>query len=396
MPPTVRRQLFDKMSRWPSFGKDDKKKSATKKNQNISPFLEENSREMESWEHQDDMSDVSIGSSVVSSLTGALGKDPRRSKPRVRHIEEGKMEIEDVEGGVKTPLASTPPRSASKVTPKTASPREPGGSLKSMAAIFSLQGGKMETEDVEGGGKTPLVATPPRAAPEAVSSREPRGRFKSMAAMFSFGKGDGSRPMKTSQPRRYSDRRVHYCWGALALTIFVAIIAASVILAQRNTNSDKSNDAAGPSIEDDAEAHLSPREKGLMDIFETVSSEGLNNQESPQYKAKEWMFHSDLLKLTPSELVSDERVAQRYALAVFYYSTNGPVTWEENNWLQGDECSNLYWTGISCNEDNQVRAIAFGKFRFFVSRSIVELCNRRLTWCRLQIMSVFKERFLKS
>ena len=73
-------------------------------------------------------------------------------------------------------------------------------------------------------------------------------------------------------------------------------------------------------------------------------------------------MHSDALKLTPSEEVSDARIVQRYVLAVFYFSTNGIEGWSRNNWLFGDECENLYWTGLSCNDEGQVRAISFGKY----------------------------------
>jgi hypothetical protein len=191
---------------------------------------------------------------------------------------------------------------------------------------------------------------------------------------MSFKKKDSATDaFKSTQNARNAQRRIYYFWGGLALIVFVAIIAGSVLIAQRKGSSDDANES-GPPLVDDADVALTDREQSLMDIFETVSAQGLDDAESPQSKAKEWMFHDDLLKLTPSATVSPERIAQRYALAVFYFSTNGTESWSSNNWLQGDECSNMYWTGISCNEDNEVRALAFGKYRLLCSENAMIDC----------------------
>ncbi len=273
----------------------------TTKEENISPFLEEDQQD-DQWEC-DDLSASSSVSSVLSSLTGTLSRSAR--KPPIQGIEEEKAE--DVEHGAEEqdPTAS---RSAKAVLPSPATSK-----------TYSDRG------------------------------------IKTMVAVMSMGKGDGSRPIKASQSKR--TRRFYYTWGAVLLIVIAGIVAISVVLSTRQPSQGSAR------TEDDADAKLNPREKALLEIFKTVSSEGLHDIDSPQYKAREYIMHSDALKLTPSEAVSDSRIAQRYALAVFYYSTNGPDTWAENNWLFDDECENLYWTGISCNDDGHVRAIAFGKCR---------------------------------
>lgn len=138
--------------------------------------------------------------------------------------------------------------------------------------------------------------------------------------------------------------------GGIATLIVVIVIVVAVV-------------ASGDSDES------SSRESSLTNIISTVSTdEAFSDEGTPQFKAKEWLINVDSLKLTPSETVSDQRILQRYALAVFYYATGGPDSWEANSWLTGDECSGQYWTGISCDYGGQVRAMAFGKtlFVFFI------------------------------
>jgi hypothetical protein len=336
------------MGRWSSFvyGGDEKgAKNRRPSQNNLSPFLEEesDSREMESWEHSkhddDSLSDESEMHSIessVSSLTGGGNRKPRIPVP--------------------------PPRAKDPLMPQ---------SKRSNKAALGGKEEKVEVKDVERGTRVSLVAAPP-VAPEQKTGRSSRlagvsaavnERFQSVKSKMSFRKTDSAAgSLKSTQKARNAQRRIYYFWGGLALVVFVAIIAGSIVAAQRKGGSDDAKESSPPLV-DDADVALNAREQSLMNIFVTVSAQGLDVVNSPQYKAKEWMFHEDLLVLTPSAIVSPERIAQRYALAVFYFSTNGSESWSTNNWLLGDECSNMYWNGISCNENNEVRALAFGKYR---------------------------------
>jgi len=289
------------MNRWPIFPNSSQTKKMSAKDKNISPFLEEDHRDREQWEC-DDASQASGGSSVLSSmlssLTGTRAKE--FSAPSVVPIDEERA--------------------------------------------FGANRGRNDL----------LASSSPKLENEVASYPATHGGLKPLFASFSFGKGDGSREIKTSSPQR--SRRMYFIWGTIALVIIAAIIAVSVTLSK----SSGSNSTG--TTETDTDASLSPREKALLEIFQSVSSEGLHDVESPQYKAREFIFHADPLNLTPSQSVSNDRIAQRYALAVFYFSTNGHNTWAENNWLQGDECENVYWTGISCNDESEVRAISFGEY----------------------------------
>jgi hypothetical protein len=110
------------------------------------------------------------------------------------------------------------------------------------------------------------------------------------------------------------------------------------------------------------EAPLTDRQQLMHDIIMGVSGdEALQDTASPQFQARKWLLFEDILWLSPISSFTSERIIQRYALATFYFSTDGPNSWKENNWMKGDECKGDFWDGISCNENNEIRAIAFGK-----------------------------------
>jgi hypothetical protein len=80
--------------------------------------------------------------------------------------------------------------------------------------------------------------------------------------------------------------------------------------------------------------------KTLQWLLQTSGASTLNNKESAQHKAACWILVKD--KKNKSSL------AQRYALAVLYYMTQGDTKWNERtNWLsKKSECK---WLGVHCN-----------------------------------------------
>lgn len=145
-----------------------------------------------------------------------------------------------------------------------------------------------------------------------------------------------------------NNRRLVITAGVGAIFV-VIVVVISVTVSGRNTNQEA--------------ATVAPRrDQELVNIMSTISSsQSLSDQTSPQYMAKQWMIEEDPLQLTPSDFVSDGRILQRYALAVFFFATGGPESWDPNSWLQGEECAGQYWIGLSCNDNDEVRAMAFGE-----------------------------------
>lgn len=96
------------------------------------------------------------------------------------------------------------------------------------------------------------------------------------------------------------------------------------------------------------------------------NGEDFEDQDSYQSKAATWVQGTTALGLYPSE-----RILQRYALACFYFATNGVRTkwtdevygfggvppWiDDTGWLDYEnECD---WYGISCNHDGRVIGIS--------------------------------------
>lgn len=157
-----------------------------------------------------------------------------------------------------------------------------------------------------------------------------------------------------------SKKNLYFIVGvSLTVVILIGVVTASLVT--RNNNNGP--DTPAPTLPPVMTMDYTPRVQALMDIFRVISPVGLDDIGSPQFRAMEWMIGDDPLELDPSSTASTERVTQRYALAVFFFSTNGTTAWPRNNWLGEDECSNMYWDGISCTDDNYVRAIAFGKLR---------------------------------
>ncbi len=66
-----------------------------------------------------------------------------------------------------------------------------------------------------------------------------------------------------------------------------------------------------------------------------------DNHHSPQFKALRW-FQNDMSNYN---MTSAARVAQRYALATLYYSTNGAGWQTRSQWGSGHECD---WYGVGC------------------------------------------------
>lgn len=105
----------------------------------------------------------------------------------------------------------------------------------------------------------------------------------------------------------------------------------------------------------------------LIDVFLIPISgeEVFQDQNSPQFKAAQFIAEEDDYEYT-GDLPAETILAERYAMATFYYATNGD-DWNQcfegdttcfGPWLEGDVCS---WEYIACNQAGRVVSISFGK-----------------------------------
>lgn len=101
----------------------------------------------------------------------------------------------------------------------------------------------------------------------------------------------------------------------------------------------------------------------LIEVFLIPLSgeEVFTNQSSPQFQAAQFIADVDEYA---TELADETRLAERYALTVFYYATGGE-NWNQCSrgdtscagpWLTGDVCS---WQYVACNELSRVTSVNF-------------------------------------
>ena len=157
---------------------------------------------------------------------------------------------------------------------------------------------------------------------------------------------------QTSNVTYFTKPRRSWCLIVLAVVSILlvgAVIAVSVVVFGNKSKNSTADDSP-------------TREQELDRIIYSISDpDTLGDERTPQYKARQWMLNEDSIFADKTVSFSDEKMIQRYVLAVFYYSTNGPTSWESNNWLAGPECQEPVWNGLGCNGNGEVRALGFGK-----------------------------------
>lgn len=233
----------------------------------------------------------------------------------------------------------------------------------------TMQQSRVERSDVEDGVPVTMESAPPERPLERKSTKDehssaPRrpslkerfmaSRQRLSSSIHSLASSSGSLIGERLAPcgqRVSSFCRNNKKWlaiGGVALLLIVIVVTVSVTVTGRD-----SSETAAP---------LPERDQALTDIASSVSSpQSLSDPNSPQSKALDWLINEDPLVLTPSIVTTDDRILQRYALAVFYYATDGPNSWLPNSWMNGNECSGQFWIGLSCNDNDEVRSMAFGE-----------------------------------
>ena len=108
---------------------------------------------------------------------------------------------------------------------------------------------------------------------------------------------------------------------------------------------------------------LTESDRGRDIAFMTGSMSGMeliSDVNSAVYKATCWIIHDDPMQIESS----NSAIVQRYALALLYYTTNGPNWNNKHNFLGPfSECEwcNMLNQGVFCNEDGNVKEIKLRK-----------------------------------
>jgi hypothetical protein len=95
----------------------------------------------------------------------------------------------------------------------------------------------------------------------------------------------------------------------------------------------------------------------MADVLTAVTdSSVLEDPSTPQGLAYRWLLDTDEAQIDPCTYAT---VQQRYALATFYYSTNGDDWTNDAGWLTGaNECM---WFGVTCTGNDTVSSIILCK-----------------------------------
>jgi hypothetical protein len=145
-------------------------------------------------------------------------------------------------------------------------------------------------------------------------------------------------------------------WGAI-LVALLGVIVVSVVLTIDSKNGEESIDEV----------------TYLLNLLTPLSGERLSDTSSPQYAAFQWLLsHKNYSALGPYQSldqVPDQMLFERYALAVFFFSTDGPRWPESGNFLSLNETV-CQWNFVGCPSDNTVQGVvpqtvttlSFGKF----------------------------------
>ena len=154
--------------------------------------------------------------------------------------------------------------------------------------------------------------------------------------------------------------------GCLVIVTAV-VITPIVVLFGKNLGSGPTNAPILAPTGSPTNAPTSSRLDDILDFARTISSpESVEDPNSPQYLAADWVANTDEVQAPMGSL----QLTQRYTLAVFYFSTGGD-DWEECNrlltscnvgfrWLTGSK-SECLWHGIRCStEDQHVSDIFIG------------------------------------
>jgi hypothetical protein len=162
------------------------------------------------------------------------------------------------------------------------------------------------------------------------------------------------------------------------ISIIVTVIALSVHVSQLSKNKPSPVQGRSPRLDETIQ---------FLTRYSISNRNSLDDETSPQYQAALWISDSDKVayNIPDSELSPTYHdFVERYALAVFYFSTGGS-NWADDQLFMKEEHTCAWFIpetsddgedlafGITCNNFGEVRALLMRKFMFlsFLSQKTV-------------------------
>jgi hypothetical protein len=174
---------------------------------------------------------------------------------------------------------------------------------------------------------------------------------------------DGTTTDAAPPPANRKRRRKAFIWALFFVVLVLAVAVAVVSSNPSGTIPDKGNealfcDARGNFLgRNSQEISRSGRYHALKEALENTSQTHFHEPCTPKDFALTWLADHDELQLQPDEASNSSVLQQRFAVAVFFLSTNSIQTFVSvdtqqisNSWLISSttECN---WMGIACRND---------------------------------------------
>jgi len=132
-------------------------------------------------------------------------------------------------------------------------------------------------------------------------------------------------PMDMDEERRKLRKRRCIVGGCVVIVAAIVAVVLGVTLEMRES----------PNPVEPTDSATFTALKDMVESAWPYSGDTLSDPSSPQYKALTWLENNTML-----EDYAEWKQLQRYALAVFYYSTNGDDWLVAGSWMSGDdECT---------------------------------------------------------
>ena len=145
-------------------------------------------------------------------------------------------------------------------------------------------------------------------------------------------------------------------------------------------------------------SNYSSREAGLKDILRGLIEprDAFDDGRSPQTRALRWLVYDDPMQLEPpSNAIETSKLAERFALTVLYYATDGENWASSHNFLSGQDVCEWnsvddrgYFSGAGqCDRDNMVTTLALWQSNLS-GRIPAELASLR----KLKVLSLYRNK----
>ena len=153
-------------------------------------------------------------------------------------------------------------------------------------------------------------------------------------------------PMQEKDPRTFVQKYRYLLIGSIVAIGIVVAAAIAVLVSRKQQN-----------------MVVDQRIKAITRILVNVSEVSTSEFSAAQRKAMDWIFSSNNKHLDPED--NWDRIVQRYALAVLYYSTDGEQWAEKGTFLSdGDECD--WHPSLNCTTRRRVAYVMLGESLCFV------------------------------